>query len=633
MPARKPIKLEIPPPIEFKEQRVGDQVPFSGLNLRDLDIGEGQAAYGSKNWNLDDGGKPGKRGGQTYVYTTSLGTGQINGLYKELFNGRKVFAWGTSIYSQTDTAQPVQLITGLANAKGFFYVFNDVLYYKNGTDFIAITNTFSAAAIVGYIPTITTNTAPTGGGTVVDKRNLIQPGFKVLYTGTATATAYTLPYKGLDSTLVTARKIDPATLQWVNLVEVTDFSVDRANGIVTFNTAPGEITGVTNNVEITAYKTFTGFDGADGINGCIYVDLFGGGTNDSRIFMCGNSNYKNVYWYTGLTGNTAYDATYFPEFSFNRIGSDAKYIYGWSKMYGRLIACKEDGIFSITYSNVSGVVSFPVTILNSRIGCDMPGSIGIVKSYPVFANTDSGLHIIVSTLIENEKNVEQLSVLVNGGSTDRPGLLDETIADLQACSSVNDGQKYYLCVGKKVYVWDYERSPYYQGTNPNTLIWYFYDNINAGCWARISRTLYYGDRTIGQLIVFRDTKNDFGAAIDGIWKGKLNNYSGADWYKNVIDVWVTSRSAGEQLTITYLNNNGEQSETVTMPTSGLVFNWDNWDWDNFTWDAQIYSVTKKFRPNLKKIIENQIQLRNNVLNENLSVLNLTTKYTVEGKVK
>jgi hypothetical protein len=621
---RRPIVLEVPPPIAFQEQRLGDKIPFSGLNLRDMDIGEGQMAYGTKNMNLDDGGKPSKRKGEIYVYTTSLGAGKVNGLYKELFNGRKVFAWGTSIYSQVAAVQPVELIGSLTDAKGFFYEFDDVLYYKNGTNFIAITSVFAAAAIVGYIPTLTVATAPTGGGTVSESRNLIQPGFKVLYSGTTTDTAYTLTYTGLDATLVTAKKI--VGTAWVDMVEVTDFDVDRATGIVTFDVAPG---AGTDNVEITAYRTFTGDAGR--INGCLYVDFFGGGTNDSRIFMCGNSTYKNVYWYTGLTGNTAYDATYFPEFSFNRIGSDAKYIYGWSKMYGRLIPCKEDGIFSITYLNVSGVVSFPVTILNSQIGCDMPGSIGIVKSYPVFANTDAGLHIVVSTLIESEKNVEQLSVLVNGAGVDRPGILNETVANLQACSSINDGQKYHLCVGSKVWVWDYERKPY--GGNQDNLIWYFYDNINAANWARISRILYYGDRTIGQLVVFQDDLNDFGVATDGIWIGKQNNYVGDDFYKTIGEMWVTTRATVDStIEVTLHNDNGEYRSTETV-TGKRSFSWASFSWSGFTWAVKKYPSTIKMRPNLKKIRYCRVQLRNNVLNENLSILALVTKYTVDGKVK
>lgn len=620
-----------PPPPETREQRLGDQTPFTGLNLRDMDIGEGQMAYGAKNVNLDDGGKPSKRDGQMYVYTTSLGAGKTNGLYKELFNGRKVFAWGTAIYSQVAAVQPVQLITSLTNAKGFFYVFNDVLYYKNGVDFIAITNVFAAATIVGYIPTLTVATAPAGGGTVSEARNMIQPGFKILYTGTAVTTAYSLPYTGLDATLLTARKIDSATLAWVDMAEPTDFSVNRTTSIVTFNTAPGAIAGVADNVEITAYKTFTGFDGGSGILECLYVDLFGGGTNDSRIFMCGSATYKNVYFYTGLTGNTDYDATYFPYSSWNRIGSDAKLISGWSGMYGRLIACKEEGIFSITYSSVSGVVSFPVTILNRQVGCDMPGSIGIVKSYPVFSNTESGSHIIVSTLIESEKNVEQLSVLVNGGNADRPGILDETVANLQACSSVNDGRKYYLCVGSKVWVWDYERSPY--GGNQNALIWYFYDNMNAANWAYYGRNLYYGDRTIGKLIAFQDTLNDFGIAIDGVWKGKLNNYVGDDYYKTVSEMWITTRATVDStLEVTLNNDNGEYRSTETV-TGKRSFSWANFSWSGFTWAVQKYPSAIKLRPNLKKIRYCQAQLRNNVLNQNLSVLSLVTKYTVNGKVK
>lgn len=621
-------KFQVPPAPALKEIRLGDDVPFGGLNLRDADtnVGTGQMTYGSKNINLDDGGKPGKRKGQRYLLETAVADPPVMGFYKELFNGKQIFTGTENLYSYDEETETLATLeTGLSNAKGFFYVFNDVLYYKNGTEFLAIQTDFSVdtVASLAYIPTLTVATPPGGGGTVNEQRNITQPGFKVLYSGTIGTTAYTLSYTGLDVTLLTARKISGAS--WVNLVETTDFSVNRTTGVVTFNVAPGE---GTNNVEITAYKTF---GDANKINGCIYADLFGGGTNDSRIFLAGNEDYKNVYWYSGLTGNTDTDATYFPEFSFNRIGSDAKRISGWTKMYGRLIACKEDGIYSITYSNSGGTISFPVTILNSQIGCDMPGSIGIIKSFPVFAVSDRGLHMIVSTLIENEKNVEQLSILVNGGNADRPGILDESIEDLMDCSSANDGQKYYLCVGSKVWVWDYERVPY--SGNQNNLMWYYYDNIDAQHWAYYGRNLYYGSRTAGNIAVFYNELNDFGYPIEGIWKGKLENMGLPDYYKTENEIWISTRDASEStIEVTYYNENGYQ---VALETTPIIpsFNWDNWDWDNFTWDVQRYATTIKLRPNLKKIVHSQLQFSNNVYNENLSLLAIVRQYFIEDRVR
>jgi hypothetical protein len=221
--------------------------------------------------------------------------------------------------------------------------------------------------------------------------------------------------------------------------------------------------------------------------------------------------------------------------------------------------------------------------------------------------------------------------LVNSGGADRPGLLDEDIDDLINCSSVNDGQKYYLNVGSHVYVWDYEKSPY--TGSQNGLIWYFYDNINAGNWAYYNRTLYYGSRTAGNIVQFWSNFNDFGQPLDGIWKGKLRNFGLPDYYKTENEEWISSRSVpNTTLEVTFFSDGGEQTTTEKL-VGQTIFDWDNFDWDNFTWDAQKYPSTLKLRPNLKKIINSQIQLRNNVLNENLSILALVTSYFVEDRVR
>jgi hypothetical protein len=286
----------------------------------DTAIGDGQSPY-MPNVNLDDGGKPTKRRGQMYVYTNSLGNGQINGMFDDLFNGKKVFAWNTGLYTQVGSADPVLIYNSLSNKKGYFYVFNDYLYYKNQAEFIKIDSSFNVTSAMAnaYIPTVAISSPPTGGGTANEQRNLIQPGQTKQFSGNGTATAYTLPEINLDATAA------KATVNGVAKTEGTDFTVNRTTGIVTFNAAPSS---GTNNVLITYYKTYSG--SADKITKSFRSTLYGGATNDSRIFCCGNPDYKNIYFYTGLTGNTNTDATYWPEFNFNQIGSSAKNIYAWS---------------------------------------------------------------------------------------------------------------------------------------------------------------------------------------------------------------------------------------------------------------------------------------------------------------
>jgi hypothetical protein len=633
----KPQRLTLPEPEPLLSKRLGDEIPFSGINLKDADtaIGEGQSPY-IKNVTLDDGGKPTKRRGQAWLMEVDIPDAPIRGYYNELFQGKHVFAGSSKLYSYDETTGVItELMSGLSDKEGFFYVFNDFLYYKNRAEFISISNTFEVKNVItdglGYIPTTVINKKPNGeGGTAFEERNLIQPGFTETFKGETGVTTYYLTLDDLDDTPVKAKVIiDNA---WVDYVENIDFTVDRTIGKVTFNTAPAASDDKAN-VSITAYKT-EGY--ADRIIKAVRVALYGGGTNDSRIFCCGNEEFKNVYWYTGLTGNTNNDALYYPEFGFNRIGSDAKMISGWSYLYSLLIALKEDGIYKITYQSGG---TFPAAILNRQVGCDMPGSIQIIKNYPVFGNTQSGLWTIVNVIAsDTEKNVEPLSSLINKPPvqvSDIKGLLEETAEDLKAASSFDDGKKYYLCIGDHAWVWDYDRRPYSAATGQANLIWYYFTNIHAANWHYSGREMYYAHRTTGNLVKFQDNLNDFGEAIDGRFKTKLFNFDRPERLKDIPDVWFTTRAnSNTTIEVIYYNDNGEQMDNSSVPVSGLKsFDWDDWDWDDFTWDVQRYAPTIKLRPKIKKVQYFSMEFRNNVINENLSILNLVIFYKLSTFVK
>jgi hypothetical protein len=610
--------------VEPSELRLGTEIPFAGLNLRDVEmkIGNGQSPS-MQNVNLDDRGAITKRRGQTWVLPESHGAGGVNGLYEELFYGKIVYAWQTSLYAYDDSTGVDSLIAiGITDAEGEFFVFDDVLHYKNGTDYKLINSSFTVSDIStnAHIPTLTIGRSPSGGGTAYEQFNLVQPKFIDSFNGDGT-TAYTLSLSGLDATPLIASTDGGAT--W-DKAETTHFTVDRTTGVVTWTVGPSN---GTNNVKIQAAKTVAGM--AAKVKGCIKSDLFGGGSQDSRIFTAGDTTYKNAYYYTGLTGNPAKDATYWPENNFNRIGSDAKKIVGWSKLYSKLLPMKEDGIYSITYS--SGSVTFPVSVLNSQVGCDMPGSIQIIKNLPVYGNSKSGLHIISSTLIESEKNVNQISALINGTKNLRPGLLDESMEDLQKCSSFDDGRKYYICVGSKAWVWDYEASPY--GGEQDRLIWFYYTEINAKSWAYIDRETHYGDRTAGQIVRFQDNYNDFGAAIDAFWKSKSFDFGSPNWLKTILDMYFSTRS-GSNTTLTFTLEDDRNVKPKAITIKSNSFSWANAKfWSELMWKVFRFQISKHIKVMSKNTVNFQVTVANNQLNKNLSLMSLTLSYTADRKVR
>jgi hypothetical protein len=623
------MKFITPPPPPTSEVNYGIETPFLGLNVRDVEmkIRKGQSPS-MQNVNLDDRGAIAKRRGQEYVFTTSLGTGAINGFHKELFNDNYILVYGTSMYFYDHTELDfTEVATGLTNAKGRFYAVNDVLYYKNGTEFLLIDSSYNAydVAFDAHVPVLIVGKAPDGtGGTANEDFNLIGAGFEEWFTGTAGVTAYYLSLTDLDATTVRAWVLSTT---WTEVIEDTDFTVNRTTGVVTFTIAPGDAGGA-NNVKIRAFKTVSGLK--ERIYQSPYSEQYGGATNDSRVFTAGNPDYPSTYWFTGNTGDTDTSPLYWPENNFNRLGSDIKFIRGWTKIYSKLVAIKEPGggIYNLTY-NSSGI-EFTVSTLHPTAGCDMPDSIQIINNYPVFFNTKSGGWMIVSTTEVTEKNVMPFSDLVNG-SRYRQGILDETETDLQNCSSFDDGKKYYLCVGSKAWVWDYTLSPY--TGSQDDLIWFYYVNMNANHWAYIDREVYYGDRTIGQLIKFKDDLNDFDAAIEAFWSSDMTDFRYPNNLKTFADMWYSLKPAGHtETTISYFTDkSGEIIDTVPIEVS--TFSWKRFKWSTFSWRVQRFPIKIRRKPKLKNIQTLQTKFTNNNINEDLSILDVTLKSTIGQEIK
>jgi hypothetical protein len=213
--------------------------------------------------------------------------------------------------------------------------------------------------------------------------------------------------------------------------------------------------------------------------------------------------------------------------------------------------------------------------------------------------------------------------------------LDETYEDLLEGTSFNDGRKFYFCIKDKVWVWDHEKSPFGLGANQNNLIWYFYDNVNAANWAYHKKTLYHGDRTKGNITEFKPfVLNDYGQPLDATWIGKYDGFDIPDYYKDLPEIRIeTMGSTDSTMEVTLINDgNGEQWSNEIIEGQP-VFDWDNnWDWDTFTWDSQKSPNLLVLYPNLQNIRYNQLKLRNNVLNEDLSLMTIITKYFVNEEV-
>lgn len=516
-----------------------------GLNLWELDyrIAANQSPD-IENMLWTDGAL-GSRKGQEYMYEGTLG--EVYASHERLFSDMAIFHAGTKLYKMDlESGVATEIYTGVPENWGTFFVFKDNLYYKNYGEYLRIKPTFVVEEVAGYEPIMTINLLPNGtGGDNFEAENRIAAGKWFHYTADGTSKDYYLPIKGLDATAVIAE------VNGVAKVETTDFTVDRTNGKVTFNTAPSQSSPpLNNNVKIKVFKTTT--DTTNSIMDCRIAVTYGEG-NDIGVVMGGPTKQPNAYFWSG--SNSVVDPSYFPFDYYNFAGNTEEAITGLAKQQGILVIFKENSIGKTSFSPVTNsttgetVLQMPYIAINSQIGCDLPRTIQLVSNNLVFCNTKNGVYMVSDTSTSNENTVIRLSRNVNGTDL-RPGLLDDVRAVASAkVTAIDDNRRYRLCANGNIYAWDYILSPF--TGSEERLSWFYLTNFDVSSWLKDLDSIYYGTPT-GQWVRQIYAKNDFGNPISKKFRFATQYFNTYERLKDVHKVIFAVRSDTDTvINITY----------------------------------------------------------------------------------
>lgn len=568
----------------------------------------GQSPYdGLLNMCLDNGDTLTKRKGQSYLYLNSLGNNSINAVFSN-YKGKTIIAYSNKIYTQIGSNEPILIYTGITDKKGTFFMYNETLYFKNDGSYVQYDGE-NVTEVKPYIPRISINKKPNGTGAIVDESwNMLGNGFKDSFNGDGTSINYKLTHNNIDDKDLTCV---------VNGVPVTDFTVDREKGTVTFSSPPSE---GNNNVEITAYKSFPKL--VENIIKCDKAIEF-----SNRIFITGNSNLPNYYFAGGLTDSI--QANYFPQKFMYTIGGSDKAITGFKVHQNKLIVFKENMVCTVESSvGLDNTASFPIQFLNTEVGCDIPNSIQVLNNNIVFANTYGGVYVIASAYITGEKSVLPISNNINGDYV-RNGLLQE--ANLKEAISVDHDFKYWLCVNDKAYVLDYREVLSTKNQKENR--WFVFDNINANCFFIRDNELMYGCKNNGKIVKFVNSYSDFGKPIKSIWKSKLIDFGYPEWQKMLTEMWATfSNKSDAKIKLKCYSDNGTKIFEIDINTP-TFFSWEKFSWEKFSWKVELFDKTIKKKIRVKKISYFQLSFENNVLNEGLSIKNIVLNYRLIRRVK
>ena len=584
-------------------------------------------------------GKVRKCMGYTLVNTFKVdGTGvPINGAFHIRKTGNMYVHAGTSLFKYDGTL----VAAGLNNTRSVSLELNEkiVLIDGNGLGLLSEdssgtpTYTRVSSSGSGYIPTVTINKDPTGGGTAYEDLNMLQSAFIetfVVTTDTASATSFQLSFSGLDATTVKVWVMNSSG-DFIEKTENTDFTVDRTNGIIKFTTAPGKspVTGE-DNVKIQAYRTVENY--ASKINGCTFGTLFGVKGNPDRVFLSGNSSYPNYDWYSGQ-----YDPSYFPDTGYSVLGTSASAIIGYTMVSNYLAAHKDDKEKDTNVILREGNLQdskpvFPVVAMLQGAGALAPHSFAYLCTEPMFLTTQ-GIYAITAQDITGEKYSQNRSYYLDGK------LLNES--NLENAYGVVYNNMYWLCVNSHVYMLDGLQPMQTDKSMPYSTRQYagFYrENVPANVMWVYNNELYFGD-TSGNMFKFYTDKyaltsyNDNGAAIECQWE--TPDLDGKLFYKNKTFRYMAVRlDSAIATSINILSmKRGLWSLTKTDSTKGRYLMFSELVFSKFTFSCDTTPHVLHTKLRIKKVDKARFRLTNTALNEPFGLFDLALEYVESGNYK
>jgi hypothetical protein len=597
---------------------------FLGVNKTSteslLQLGE---AADMINWIITDDLKLEKTPGYARLFE-SLGAHRINGQWYGKLGGTKhfVFSCNGHIYEHNLTTHANTDLGAIADALTTFFTSNNTLYILDGTEYYKWSGSGSIVQVAGYIPTVYTASPPAGGGTILESINYLTGTKSKKYSGNGSATLYQLPELSINS-------VDTVYVNGVLQTNGVNYTVNLTNGTVTFAVAPA--TGV-NNVVITWTKTVAG-DRAT-----ITKNMYYGGVYYSRFWLFGNPDYKNSRFPSGVTMDGVSDPSFFPKYGDSNVGeyeiTDMVIQYNKQIIY---TAGDSDGA-SAWYSEeedytdaTTGAVMalFPVYPMNKKFGNVAKGQTQIIMNNPF--TIDKGIYEWIATYIADEKNAVWKSERIQND-------LDQVDLTKAITIDWNDKGLYWLCVGKKVWVYNYRVA-----TEKEQGVWYVLEFPHEPtCFLICEQDLYIGT-TDGKIMRYSKDYFTFdGETISATWEMGFYSF-GSDWLRKFIQrLFITIKPYSlTHVDISYETDLDNTSDTYTA--SYALSNFDNWNFwgidatpeqqaEGFSFETNYSPQPFKFKIRAKKIDNFKLKLKNDGT-DTATVLTITIPTRISGEVK
>lgn len=398
---------------------------------------------------------------------------------------------GSRIYCFTPSENTaVILYEGVPDSQSMFCEFASKLYlYSNGRVF-SVDRNFNVTEELPKAPVIIKEVENDSGG--LGKKvsqpdlNLIAPRVGISYSK-ASCTAFVLPSDYKCNTEM------PIKVYADGVEKKVSVSKSSESRIIITSEADFEQAVVEIYLKDPGSVSFDGF-----FSTCTKSISFGGASaGGTRIIAGASSDSERLGEY--CTSALA-DPLYFPLSTLEKAGDGCDRITGFVKSDGCLIVFTDRSVYKTEYSITSEGGLFSMHQINDSIGSDMPESICLAGSNVVFANSEKGVFAVDVSDETGTYNVFPVSSNINDGDD---GLLSCDKDELKNANSVDFDGRYMLCVGRKIYVWDYSRCGFVRSADyeksRGRLIWYVFETEPGQILLNLGRELYCVDKGCGMI--------------------------------------------------------------------------------------------------------------------------------------
>lgn len=433
---------------------------------------------------------------------------RINGIYifsltKALIHSGTVLYEWSNFPSEPTSETLKQLYADMNNKRSKYNKLDSKLYINDGKNYLVYDGTIlKKVKDEAFVPrtTISRTAGNMGGGETLQDVNLLQPKRINSFVGDGTSKIFYLDAQNIDSTTVTV------TVDNKKQTENSNFTVDRVNGKVTFNTAPSKpnLSGE-DNVFITFSKTISGYE--DRINKCTKALLF-----DNRMFFTGNPDFPNAVFHSELN-NPAYisDLSYYEDGSSDSsitgmtVGNNVLWIFKNLDQNNANVFYHEPTL-DLEHGKI-----YPTKQGNVSVGCyvdstNFQDDIVYLSRY--------GLEGISTEKIDSKQAIAHRSFMVDVKMTNENNYKDAMMTEYQGYLLILVNGKIYLADSRQKYAnldsFGYE--------------WFYWDftDINPILLKEYNDKLYIGTDN-GSIFILEGT-NDNGKTIISYWATPMDNF-------------------------------------------------------------------------------------------------------------